>query len=41
LRTIRSFDPCMPCTVHMTAGERVLRRNATTCMCGDEDEERL
>jgi hydrogenase large subunit len=36
LRTIRSFDPCMPCTVHMTVGERVLRRNATTCMCGEE-----
>src|SRR5262249_52226322 len=24
LRTIRSFDPCMPCTVHMYAGDRVL-----------------
>jgi hydrogenase large subunit len=37
LRTIRSFDPCMPCTVHMAAGGRVLHRDATTCMCGDED----
>jgi len=36
LRTIRSFDPCMPCTVHMLAGGRVLHRNATTCMCGEE-----
>jgi hydrogenase large subunit len=36
LRVIRSFDPCMPCTVHMVAGERVLHRDATTCMCGEE-----
>jgi len=36
LRTIRSFDPCMPCTVHMLAGDRLLHRNATTCMCGEE-----
>jgi hydrogenase large subunit len=37
LRTIRSFDPCMPCTVHLYAGERVLHRDATTCACGAED----
>jgi hydrogenase large subunit len=37
LRTIRSFDPCMPCTVHMYAGDRVLSRDATTCACGAED----
>ena len=36
LRTIRSFDPCMPCTVHMHTGEHVLHRDATTCMCGLE-----
>jgi hydrogenase large subunit len=36
LRTIRSFDPCMPCTVHLYAGEQVLHRDATTCMCGEE-----
>jgi hydrogenase large subunit len=36
LRTIRSFDPCMPCTVHLYAGGRVLHRDATTCMCGEE-----
>lgn len=36
LRTIRSFDPCMPCTVHLHVGERVLRRDATTCACGAE-----
>jgi len=36
LRTIRSFDPCMPCTVHLYAGGQVLHRDATTCMCGEE-----
>jgi hydrogenase large subunit len=36
LRTIRGFDPCMPCTVHMLAGGRVLHCNATTCMYGEE-----
>jgi hydrogenase large subunit len=36
LRTIRSFDPCMPCTVHMVAGDRVLARDATSCACGLE-----
>jgi hydrogenase large subunit len=38
LRTIRSFDPCMPCTVHMFAGGRVLSRDATSCACGFESE---
>jgi hydrogenase large subunit len=37
LRTIRSFDPCMPCTVHMDLGDRVIYRDATTCFCGMED----
>jgi len=36
LRTIRSFDPCMPCTVHLYAGDRVLHRDATSCACGVE-----
>jgi hydrogenase large subunit len=36
LRTIRSFDPCMPCTVHLYAGGRVLQRDATSCACGLE-----
>jgi len=36
LRTIRSFDPCMPCTVHMHADERLIVRDATTCACGVE-----
>jgi hydrogenase large subunit len=39
LRTIRSFDPCMPCTVHMDAGTRTLSRDATTCLCGAETAE--
>lgn len=36
LRTIRSFDPCMPCTVHLATGDRVFYRDATTCVCGIE-----
>jgi hydrogenase large subunit len=36
LRTVRSFDPCMPCTVHLYAGKRVLHRDATSCACGLE-----
>ena len=39
LRAIRSFDPCMPCAVHLYAGDRVLHRDATTCPCGDEGDE--
>ena len=38
LRTIRSFDPCMPCTVHLVAGDRLILRDATTCACGAEGE---
>jgi hydrogenase large subunit len=37
LRTIRSFDPCMPCAVHMYAGDRVVTRDVTTCACGVEE----
>ncbi|TRM86485.1 cytochrome C, partial [Sulfolobus sp. E3] len=33
LRSIRSFDPCMPCTVHMFTGGRVITRDVTTCAC--------
>jgi hydrogenase large subunit len=36
LRAIRSFDPCMPCTVHLHAGGLVLQRDATSCACGLE-----
>lgn len=34
LRTIRSFDPCMPCTTHITAGDRIITREVNTCACG-------
>jgi hydrogenase large subunit len=37
LRTIRSFDPCMPCTTHIVAGDRVISREVNTCACGAED----
>lgn len=33
LRSIRSFDPCMPCTVHMFTGRGVITRDVTTCSC--------
>jgi hydrogenase large subunit len=36
LRTIRSFDPCMPCTVHLHTGDLVIQRDATTCVCSFE-----
>jgi hydrogenase large subunit len=36
-RAIRSFDPCMPCTTHVHAGEgRVVTREVNTCACGVE-----
>lgn len=38
LRTIRSFDPCMPCTVHLTAGDHLIVRDVTTCACGAESD---
>jgi len=37
LRTIRSFDPCMPCTTHIHTDERVISREVTTCACGFDD----
>jgi hydrogenase large subunit len=36
LRTIRSFDPCMPCTVHLYAEGRTWQRDASSCRCGEE-----
>jgi hydrogenase large subunit len=40
LRTIRSFDPCMPCTTHIHTEGRVISRDVVTCACGlDEDHE--
>jgi len=37
LRTIRSFDPCMPCTTHIHTDHRVISREVTTCACGVDD----
>ncbi len=36
LRTIRSFDPCMPCTTHIHVGgtNHVVTREVNTCGCG-------
>ena len=33
LRTIRSFDPCMPCTTHIHAEDSVITREVNTCAC--------
>jgi hydrogenase large subunit len=38
LRTIRSFDPCMPCTTHVYAGEHVVVREVNTCACVLDEE---
>lgn len=35
-RAIRSFDPCMPCTTHVQAGDRLISREINTCACGVE-----
>ncbi len=37
LRTIRSFDPCMPCTTHIHVENRVISRDVVTCACGIDD----
>lgn len=33
LRSIRSFDPCMPCTTHIAMGQRMVSREVNTCAC--------
>jgi len=33
LRTIRSFDPCMPCTTHMDTGRGIITREVNSCSC--------
>ena len=33
LRSIRSFDPCMPCTTHMDTGRGVIVREVNSCGC--------
>ncbi len=37
LRTIRSFDPCMPCTTHVYAGAKTIVQEVTTCACELDD----
>ena len=36
MRTVRSFDPCMPCAVHMDTGEGIVTRDVVSCICGVE-----
>jgi hydrogenase large subunit len=36
LRTIRSFDPCMPCTTHVHTAHGTVVREVNTCSCGVE-----
>ena len=36
LRAVRSFDPCLPCAVHLHSGSGTVVRDATTCACGQE-----
>lgn len=36
LRSIRSFDPCMPCAAHIMADDHFIIRDATSCACGVE-----
>jgi len=36
LRTIRSFDPCMPCTTHAHTGDGEVVREVNTCSCGGD-----
>lgn len=33
LRTIRSFDPCMPCTTHIDTGKGIITRELNSCSC--------
>ena len=37
LRTIRSFDPCMPCTTHVYTDQGEVMREVNTCSCGADD----
>ncbi len=37
LRTIRSFDPCMPCTTHTHTTQGTVVREVNTCSCGADD----
>lgn len=37
LRAIRSYDPCMPCAVHMDTGTAVVTREVNSCPCTLEE----
>jgi hydrogenase large subunit len=39
LRTIRSFDPCMPCTthIHVDGSDHMISREINTCACGIDE----
>lgn len=34
LRALRSFDPCMPCAVHMIDGDHKVSKGLNSCPCG-------
>jgi hydrogenase large subunit len=36
MRAVRSFDPCMPCAVHMHTGTDLVSRQVVSCACGEE-----
>jgi hydrogenase large subunit len=40
MRTVRSFDPCLPCGVHMYVGNgrEILRRHSPMMLHGDGEE---
>ncbi len=40
-RTIRSFDPCMPCTTHLYAGGRTIVRDVASCACTLDESDLL
>jgi hydrogenase large subunit len=33
MRTVRSFDPCLPCGVHMYVGDRLVERHHSPTAC--------
>jgi hydrogenase large subunit len=33
MRVVRSFDPCMPCAVHVDTGSTVVTRDVVSCAC--------
>ncbi len=37
-RSIRAFDPCMPCTTHIHTDQGIVTREVNTCACGADDE---